>query len=42
MGAFVGRIGVRDGRGYMTDWHFVDGKDVLPGDAEVAKMRPAN
>jgi branched-chain amino acid transport system substrate-binding protein len=42
MGAFVGRIAVRDGKGYMTDWHFVDGKDVLPGDAEVKKMRPAN
>ena len=42
MGAFVGRIGVQDGKGYMTDWHFVDGKDVLPSDAEVRKMRPAN
>ena len=42
MGAFVGRIDVKDGRGVMTDWHFVDGKDALPGDAEVKKMRPAH
>jgi branched-chain amino acid transport system substrate-binding protein len=42
MGAFVGRIGLKDGKGIMTDWHFVDGKDALPSDAEVKKMRPAN
>ena len=42
MGAFVGRIDVKDGRGVMTDWRFVDGKDALPSDAEVKKMRPAN
>ena len=42
MGAFVGRIGLKDGKGYMKEWHFVDGKDVLPSDAEVKKMRPAN
>jgi branched-chain amino acid transport system substrate-binding protein len=41
MGAFVGRIGLKDGKGIMTDWHFVDGKDALPSDAEVKKMRPA-
>jgi len=42
MGAFVGRIGVQDGKGVMTDWRFVDGKDALPSDADVKKMRPAN
>ncbi len=42
MGAYVGRIGLKDGKGVMTDWHFVDGKDALPSDAEVKKMRPAN
>ena len=42
MGAFVGRIGVQDGKGVMTDWRFVDGKDALPSDADVRKMRPAN
>ncbi len=42
MGAYVGRIGVKDGKGYMREWRFVDGKDALPPDAEVKKMRPAN
>ncbi len=42
MGAYVGRIGLKDGKGVMTDWHFVDGKDALPSDADVRKMRPAN
>ena len=42
MGAYVGRIGVKDGKGYMKEWRFVDGKDALPSDEEVKKMRPAN
>ncbi len=42
MGAYVGQIGVKDGKGYMKNWRFVDGKDALPSDAEVEKMRPKN
>jgi branched-chain amino acid transport system substrate-binding protein len=42
MGAYVGRLGVKDGKGIMKDWRFVDGKDALPSDDEVKKMRPAN
>jgi branched-chain amino acid transport system substrate-binding protein len=42
MGAYVGRIGVKDGKGYMKEWRFVDGKEALPTDAEVMKMRPKN
>ena len=42
MGAYVGKVGVKDGKGYMKDWRFVDGKDVLPSDDEIKKMRPAN
>ncbi len=42
MGAYVGKLGVKDGKGYMKDWRFVDGKDVLPPDDEIKKMRPAN
>ena len=42
MGAYVGRLGVKDGKGYMKEWRFVDGKDALPSDDEVKKMRPAN
>ena len=41
MGAYVGRLGVKDGKGYMKEWRFVDGKDALPTDDEVKKMRPA-
>ena len=32
----------RTARAIMTDWRFVDGKDALPSDDEVKKMRPAN
>jgi branched-chain amino acid transport system substrate-binding protein len=42
MGAYVGRLGLKDGKGYMKEWRFVDGKDALPSDEEVKKMRPAN
>jgi len=42
MGAYVGKLGVKDGKGYMKDWRFVDGKDVLPPDDEIKKMRPGN
>ena len=41
MGAYVGRIGVKDGKGVMTDWRYLDGKDYLPTEAEAAKLRPA-
>ena len=40
LGAFVGKLGVKDGKGTMVDWHYVDGKDALPSDEEVKKMRP--
>ena len=41
MGTFVGQLGMKDGKGYMKSWRFVDGKDALPSDDEVKKMRPA-
>ncbi len=40
MGGFVGRLAVRDGRGVMVDWRYVDGGAVLPSDDEVRKLRP--
>jgi len=40
MGAYVGRIALADGKGTMVDWKYADGKDYLPADAEVRKMRP--
>jgi len=42
MGAFVGRIGLRDGKGEMVDFHYADGKDYLPPDDVVRKLRPAD
>ena len=41
MGAFVGRIGLRDGKGVMVDFRYADGKDYLPPDDVVRKLRPA-
>lgn len=42
MGAYVGRTAVRDGRGVMVDFRYIDGAAVLPSDAEVAKLRAAD
>ncbi|QFR34546.1 ABC transporter substrate-binding protein [Ancylobacter sp. TS-1] len=41
LGAYVGTLAVKDGRGVMLDPVYVDGASVLPSDAEVAKLRPA-
>ena len=41
MGAYVGRTGLRDGKGVMTSFAYVDGASVQPPDAEVRKLRPA-
>jgi branched-chain amino acid transport system substrate-binding protein len=40
MGAYVGRTAVKDGKGVMVDWHYADGKDYLPSDDAVKRMRP--
>ncbi|MDB5557916.1 MAG: transporter substrate binding protein [Enterovirga sp.] len=40
LGAFVGKTGVRDGRGVMVDPVYRDGAKYLPSDEEVKKMRP--
>jgi branched-chain amino acid transport system substrate-binding protein len=42
MGAYVGRIALRDGKGVMVNWKYADGEKYLPGDAEVNQMRPQN
>jgi branched-chain amino acid transport system substrate-binding protein len=41
MGAFVGTLAVKDGKGIMVDWSYKDGANYQPSDAEVKKMRPA-
>jgi branched-chain amino acid transport system substrate-binding protein len=40
LGAFVGRTGLKDGKGVMTSWTYSDGARFLPPDAEVRKLRP--
>ena len=42
MGAFVGTTALKDGKGIMVDWSYLDGGAYLPSDEEVRKMRPAN
>jgi branched-chain amino acid transport system substrate-binding protein len=41
MGAYVGKLAVKNGHGTMVDFKYVDGASVLPSDAEVKKLRPA-
>ena len=40
LGAYVGKTAVKDGKGIMVNSVYRNGKDYLPSDAEVAKMRP--
>jgi branched-chain amino acid transport system substrate-binding protein len=40
MGCFVGTLALENGKGTMKDFKYVDGASVLPGPAEVAKLRP--
>jgi branched-chain amino acid transport system substrate-binding protein len=42
MGAYVGRIAVKDGKGVMVDWRYADGANYLPADDWVRAHRPAN
>lgn len=41
MGAYVGRTKLKDGKGMMVDWTYLNGGDYLPSDEEVRKLRPA-
>ena len=42
MGAFVGRLDQRAGRGTMVQWRYADGAAYLPTDAYVRARRPAD
>ena len=42
MGAYVGTTAVNQGRGVMKDFRYIDGAAVMPSDAEVKKLRPAD
>ena len=41
MGVYVGRTALRDGRGIMVDFRYLDGADLQPPDEEVRRLRPA-
>ena len=41
MGAYVGRIAIKDGKGVMIDWKYAPGADYLPADEWVRAHRPA-
>jgi len=41
-GLYVGRTGVKDGKGYMQSFTYVDGASLQPADAEVKKWRPGS
>jgi branched-chain amino acid transport system substrate-binding protein len=42
MGAYVGVTALKDGKGVMTSFRYVDGASVQPSDDEVKKLRPAD
>jgi len=39
MGAYVGFTALKNGKGIMVKWKYCDGKNYLPSDAEVKKLR---
>jgi branched-chain amino acid transport system substrate-binding protein len=41
MGAFVGKLDQRGGKGTMVQWRYADGKNYQPSDAYVRSRRPA-
>ncbi|HEY0877242.1 MAG TPA: ABC transporter substrate-binding protein [Zeimonas sp.] len=42
MGAYVGRTALRDGKGVMVDYRYIDGASVLPDVEETRKLRSAD
>lgn len=42
MGAYVGKLDQRGGKGSMVQWRYADGKNYLPTDAYVKARRPAD
>jgi len=39
MGAYVGQLAKKDGKGVMVNWRYVDGASVQPSDQEVRSLR---
>jgi len=42
IGAYVGRLALKDGKGIMVDWRYADGKDYMHTPEEVRAQRPSN
>ena len=42
LGLYVGRTGLKDGRGVMTGYDYIDGIKLQPSDEEVRKLRPGS
>lgn len=42
MGAYVGKIGLKDGSGVVVDWSYKNGGDYTLSDEEVKTLRPAS
>lgn len=42
LGTYVGKTGVVDGQPRMVDWHYADGANYLPSEAEAAALRPSH
>jgi len=41
MGAHVGTIAIKDGKGVLVNWKYLDGKNFQPSDQDVRKLRAA-
>ena len=39
MGAYVGQLARKDGKGVMVNWRYADGAAFQPGDEEIRKLR---
>jgi branched-chain amino acid transport system substrate-binding protein len=39
MGAYVGQLAKKDGKGVMVNWRYADGAAYQPADAEVRALR---
>jgi branched-chain amino acid transport system substrate-binding protein len=39
MGAYVGQLAKKGGKGVMVNWHYADGANFQPSDAEVRALR---
>ena len=40
LGSWIGRLDIKDGKGVLVDWTYLDGADYLPPLADALRMRP--